>query len=101
MKFEFDETVLSCGELKVLRFVKPDREWAEFIYDNRSRTRSFNHDYDIVTGPIANDGVAYLPDRYEEGTISLEQLAGELEFKELNSQYFFGTEKALKYLQRI
>lgn len=101
LKFEFDETVLSCGELKVLRFVKPDREWAEFIYNNRSRTRFFNHDYDIVTGPIADDGVAYLLDRYEEGTISLEQLAGELEFKELNNQYFFGTEKALKYLQRI
>lgn len=66
-----------------------------------SLSRHFNHDFDIVIGPIANDGVAYLLDRYEEGTISLDQLAKELEFKELNNQFFFGTEKAIKYLNRL
>lgn len=101
LKYEFDESLLNNGKLKVKIFTKPDREWAEFIYNNRSRTSHYNHDYDIVTGPIANDGVAYLLDRYEEGTLSLEQLAKELEFKELNNQYFFGTEKALKYLKRL
>lgn len=101
MKYEFDESFLTNGFLKVKQFNTPDRDWAEFIYKNRSRTISFNHNYDIVTGPIANDGVAYLLDRYEEGTISMEQLAKELEFKELNNQYFFGTEKALKYLKRL
>lgn len=101
LKFEFDESLLINGVLKVKQFNKPDKEWAEFIYRNRSRTSHFNHYYDIVTGPIANDGVAYLLDRYEEGTLSLDQLAKELEFKELNNQFFFGTEKALKYLKRL
>lgn len=101
LKYEFDETLLNNGKLKVKIFTKPDREWAEFIYKNRSRTSHYSHDYDIITGPIANDGVAYLLDRYEEGTISLEQLAKELEFKDLNNQYFFGTEKALNYLKRL
>lgn len=101
LKYEFDETLLNNGTLKVKIFTKPDREWAEFIYKNRSRTSHYSHDYDIITGPIANDGVAYLLDRYEEGTISLEQLAKELEFKDLNNQYFFGTEKALNYLKRL
>lgn len=101
LKFEFDESLLTNGELRVKRFNNPDRKWAEFIYNNRSRASSFDHDYDIVIGPIANDGVAYLLDRYEEGTISLDQLAKELEFKELNNQFLFGTEKALKYLKRL
>ena len=101
IKYEFDESFLTNGVLKVKQFNTPDRDWAEFIYKNRSRTSLFNHNYDIVTGPIANDGVAYLLDRYEEGTISMEQLAKDLEFKELNNQYFFGTEKALKYLKRL
>lgn len=101
LKYEFDETLLNNGKLKVKIFTKPDREWAEFIYKNRSRTSHYSHDYDIIIGPIANDGVAYLLDRYEEGTISLEQLAKELEFKDLNNQYFFGTEKALNYLKRL
>ena len=101
LKFGFDEVLLTSSDLIVKQFNKPNREWAEFIYNNRSRTRHFNHDFDIVIGPIANDGVAYLLDRYEEGTISLDQLAKGLEFKELNNQFFFGTEKAIKYLNRL
>lgn len=100
--YEFDEKVLESGDLKVKRFVKPDESWAEFIYKNRNRQEHFSHDYDIVIGPIANDGIAYLLDRYEEGTIaSFSELAKELEFKNLNNQYFFGTSKALQYLVRL
>lgn len=62
LKYDFDEQHLTSGELKVKRFSKPDQEWAEFIYMNRSRSSGFHHDYDIVTGPIADDGVAYLLD---------------------------------------
>lgn len=101
LRYEFDEQLLIRGELKVMRFSKANLEWAEFIYKNRSRSCEFHHDYDIVTGPIADDGVAYLLDRYEEGTLTLEQLANELEFRDLNNQYFFGTEKALKHLKRL
>lgn len=101
LKYEFDEQLLISGELNVKRFSEPNKDWAEFIYKNRSRSCDFHHDYDIVTGPIADDGVAYLLDRYEEGTLSLEQLAHELEFRDLNNQYFFGTEKAVKHLRRL
>jgi hypothetical protein len=100
-EYEFDEALLTNGELLVKQFTAPDQEWAEFIYNNRSRTVNFHHDYDIVTGPIANDGVAYLLDRYEEGTLSLDQFAQELKFRDLNSQFFFGTEKAVKHLRRL
>lgn len=103
MQFLFDENMLSDtgNEIKVLKFDLPNKEWAEFIYKNRNREMDFHHDYDIVTGPIANDGVAYLLGRYEEGTITLEELARELEYKQLNSQYFFGTNRAIKLLHRI
>lgn len=101
IEYEFDEAHLHDGTLKVKQFAKPDREWAEFIYKNRSRHENFSHDYDIIVGPIADDGVAYLLDRYEEGFISLEELATELEFKELNKQYYFGTQLSLSYLKRL
>jgi hypothetical protein len=81
-----------------LKFDKPSTEWAEFIFKNRNRDYNFTHDYDIVIGPIANDGVAYLLGRYEEGTLTIEELSDKLDFKKLNSQYFFGTDKSLKYL---
>jgi hypothetical protein len=100
-EYEFDESLLSGAELKVLKFDKPSTEWAEFIFKNRNRDNNFTHDYDIVIGPIANDGVAYLLGRYKEGTLTIEELSDKLDFKKLNSQYFFGTNKSLKYLKRL
>ena len=100
-EYEFDESLLSGAELKVLKFEKPSTEWAEFIFKNRNRDNDFTHDYDIVIGPIANDGVAYLLGRYEEGTLTIEELSDKLDYKKLNSQYFFGTDKSLKYLKRL
>lgn len=100
-EYEFDETILNTKSLQVLKFDLPTAKWAEFIFKNRNRVLNFTHNYDIVIGPIANDGVAYLLGRYEEGTLSIEELSKELTFKELNSQYFFGTEKSLKHLKRL
>lgn len=54
-----------------------------------------------MIGPIADDGVAYLLGRFSEGTMTLEELAHELEFRHLNKQYFFGTERAIALLKRI
>lgn len=100
-EYEFDESLLSGTDLKVLKFDKPSAEWAEFIFKNRNRDNNFTHDFDIVIGPIANDGVAYLLGRYEEGTLTIEELSDKLDYKKLNSQYFFGTDESLKYLKRI
>lgn len=102
-KYQFDETYLSAPFLNVLLFEKPSKEWAEFIYRNRTRSiPAFSHHYDIVMGPIADDGVAYLLSRYEEGFCTLE----ELEYKQLNRQFFFGsfffgTLRSINLLERI
>ena len=101
-EYEFDESLLSAQLLRIKRFDSPTTEWAEFIYKNRNRQNPlFTHDYDIVIGPIADDGVAYLLDRYEEGSFTLEELARKLEYKHLNSQYFFGTDYSITFLKRI
>lgn len=100
-EYEFDETALGLPNLNVLVFDSPTEEWATFIHQNRSRKTRFHHDYDIVVGPIADDGVAYLIGRYDEGTLTIADLVRELEYKKLNRQYFFGTEKAIKLLKRL
>ncbi len=99
--YEFDENILDTNALNILRFEKPTKEWAEFIYMNRNRDVIFRHSYDIVIGPIADDGVAYLLNRYEEGTFSLDDLARELEYKKLNNQYYFGTQRSVQLLNRL
>lgn len=85
-EYEFDELWLRHDSLKVLHFENASIDWARFIYQNRNRTLHFTHDYDIVIGPIADDGVAYLLDRYEEGSYTLEELAEKLKYKHLNNQ---------------
>lgn len=100
-EYEFDEKLLEEGELRVLKFDRPSEEWADFIFKNRNRETNYIHDYDIVIGPIADDGVAYLLGLYDEGVIKIGDLSKRLEYKNLNRQYFFGTEKSLKYLKRL
>ena len=100
--FLFDESLMNSGELKVKVFPDYSEEWAQFVLANRSReNKQPVHDYDIVYGPIADDGVTYQLRRYEGGVISLSKLVEELHYaKGITFQYFFGTERALKCLKR-
>ena len=101
-EYYFDNQLLENGELNVKVFERPDAEWAKFVERNRNRELSpLEHGFDIVIGPVADDGVAYLMGRYHEGTISIEQLAKELEYKKLNNQYLFASLKAVRLLERI
>ncbi len=94
---------MSSKELKVLIFDDYTEEWAKFILANRSRdVMQPVHDYDIVYGPIADDGVTYQLRRYEGGVISLSRLVEELKYaRGITFQYFFGSERALKHLRKL
>lgn len=100
--YELDEAVLS-SDLKVKRFPeKATVEWLMFVYDNRDRKYTHPiHDYDIVVGPIANDGVVLQLTNYREGIYSPEQVAKLLQDRFLDQQYYFGTVRALQFLHKI
>ncbi len=102
-EFLFDEAVMSSGELKVLSYPDYCEEWALFVLANRNKNNEQPiHDYDIVYGPIADDGVTFQLRRYEGGVISLPRLVEELKYaKGITFQYFFGTERALQLLKRL
>lgn len=102
-EFDFDESVLSSGELSVKVFDDYSEEWAEFVLTNRNNKISQpSHTYDIVYGPIADDGVNYQLRRYLGGIISLQRLVEELKYaKGITFQYFFGTDKALQKLKAL
>lgn len=69
--------------------------------NRRNNTDVPAHDYDIVIGPIADDKVGVQIRRFVNGYISAEKLIEELKFKEKAVQYFFGTERAVKFLKRV
>ena len=100
-EYMFDEKSLKDPALKVKIFESVNREWAEFILLNRKSRGRQLHDFDIVVGPIADDGVVYQLNLYMQHLITLDTLVRELTYKKLNNQFFFGTEKAIGLLRRI
>ena len=101
--YEFDENSLCDTGLSVLRFQNYSKEWAEFILMNRrNRTRIPAHNYDIVIGPIADDAVGFQIRRFTSGLINMDMFVEELKYmKGITIQYFFGTEKAIRYLKKL
>ena len=99
--YELDESAFQ-SELKIKRFPpKATVEWFLFIDANRDRKNVTPvHFYDIVIGPIADDGVVLQLTNYREGIYSPEQAARLLQDRYLDQQYYFGTDKALKYLHK-
>lgn len=102
-EFEFDEALLQSDELKVKIFEDYSVEWANFIILNRDMYGQHpTHDYDIVYGPIADDGVTFQLRRYQSGAISIEELVRELQYaRGITFQYFFGTPLALSKLTKL
>ena len=101
-EFEFDMDAAMADGLNIKKFDKPDKEWALFVMANRRQnSEEFRHNYDIVIGPVANDNMARLFGLYDMEIIDLDAVVGGLIYKNLNSQYFFTTEKSLAYIKRI
>lgn len=97
-RYVWDE---NSDDLQVLVFDEVSTEWAEFIIKNRDRKNQVFHGYDLVIGPIADDGVVYQINRYLQDIITLDELVRELKYKKLNDQYCFCTDKAIKHLKRL
>ena len=99
--YEMDDAALQ-SDLSVKVF--PEQaclEWFLFVDANRDRKNVEPvHNYDIVIGPIANDGVVLQLTNYREGIYTPEQAAQLLQDKYLDQQYFFGTERALSFLHK-
>lgn len=100
--YEMDDAALE-SDLKVKKF--PEQacvEWLMFVDANRDRkTTAPIHDYDIVVGPIADDGVVLQLTNFREGIYTPEQAAEQLQDKYLDQQYYFGTTQALRFLHKI
>ena len=106
--FELDMDEIMNAQLSIRTFDVPDKTWAMFVMNNRSRAMinpsslecNLNNQYDVVIGPVANDDLALLFRQFEEGLITVDVLVREMEYKRLTSQYSFHSPSALAYLRR-
>jgi hypothetical protein len=103
--FDFDDSALQT--LKCKEFSEPTAEWGEFIINNRNRDfkdfsnelSNFDNKYDIVHGLVANDDIATTLETFILGLLPLSELGKVLQYRKLNDQYSFHTERALEYLR--
>jgi hypothetical protein len=98
LRYKWDET--NPLNLSIKRFERVDEEWTKFVLNNRNR-KGKKHNYDIVIGPVADDGVVLSLQLYENGFLSLPALVEKLAYARPSTQYCFCTQRAIDQLQRI
>ena len=105
--FEFDLDNLAA--LSVKEFAAADREWMRFVVLNReSKSKTQEHEYDIVIGPTANDNTraaiqTVMP--LTKGQVmtdrAIDTLIALIEPDNLPWQFFFGTQRSADTLRLI
>ena len=98
--FDFDES--NTSDLRIKKFDSYSQEWADFVFNNRDERQNFQHNYDIVYGPIANDTVGVQIRDLRERKISMDEFLKNLEYKKgITFQYAFCTPLAISKLKRL
>lgn len=98
LRYKWDEANLQ--KLSIKRFEKIDEEWVTFIFNNRRR-KSKGHKFDIVIGPVADDGVVLSLQLFENNYIDMKALLERLTYARPSVQYCFCTQCAIDQLQRV
>jgi hypothetical protein len=86
------------NNLNVLCFETMTEEWLDFVVDCRNGKEN---NYDVVSGPMANDQIYNYVADYISGIITREQFWVLAKFKHPTHQICFSTEKSLKCLTFI
>ena len=82
-------------------YLSPDLQQARRMAQIAVEREGFGKPMVTVYGPIANDRVGVQVQRYMQRYIDVERLVEELKFITPTFQYFFGTEEAIRLLQKI
>jgi len=98
MTYDVPDTILDNSELKVMAFEKADHSWLDFVMLNR-KDPNFDHKYDIVTGPVADDRVYACLNAFEEGFMDRATVIRRLKTYVLTDQILFHTAKSLLFLE--
>lgn len=85
-----------CHSLNVLHFPTANADWLDFVVANRKGLSVTQ--YDLVTGPVANDATLPVIDDYMDGRYTKEEAVSRLLPQNLTDQYAFLSEKALALL---
>ena len=95
--FEVSDTIFENSELRIKTFEKADEKWLDFVLENRKNTE-FEHGFDLVVGPVADDRVYVCLNMLEDGLADRETVIKKLKTYVLADQILFHTAKSLLFL---
>ncbi len=100
--YNFEDAQLNNKSLKIKTFNEYSKQWAEFVFNNRDENQLYEHEFDIVYGPIANDYVGLQIRELKRGNISFATFVRQLKYhKGITFQYAFCTQKAIDLLTKL
>jgi hypothetical protein len=97
--YNYDEDyVIKCCNKKV--FEVPDKDWLEFVVENRYG-KYYGNKYDIIVGPVANDNTMSVISDFALGNINEETALMLLLPQKLHDQYAFLTDNGIGSLKYV
>lgn len=96
--FVYEYAFLENDNLKIKRFDTLNREWLDFIKENREKG-GLQHDYDVVIGPVADDNTMETVQLYLSKILTVEEAVERLRYNKVNNQVSFHTGIALNSLR--
>ena len=93
--YEVNEDELK--NIRLLSFDSPNVEWLNLVVKNR-KGEYIAENWDIISGPVADDQTAQVIDLYLEGAYDEEEAIRRFLTQRLRDQYAFKTKEALKLL---
>ena len=98
--FEAPDSLFEHPELAVKNFGKADSSWLDFVMANRKDV-SFEHHFDLVRGPVADDRVYVCLNALEDGLADRATVIRRLKTFVLADQVLFHTAKSLLFLEYV
>ena len=102
--YTYELNLAELSGFKVKEFAYADFEWVQFVLANRT-VRNHTHNFDVVTGPTANDDTMVTINAYLDGLYgvignedALKILLKNIEAEKLPGQIFFASNDAVRLL---
>jgi len=107
MRYEFNDAIFTDTSVDRQRFNAPDKAWLDFVKDNRRKESTLmvskepRHNYDVVSGPIADDKVVDVVIEYCNSIISAEEAITRIKALPSVIQVSIHTALALSYILSV
>ena len=96
--FDVPDHLFAHPELQIKSFENADEMWLDFVLANRKDV-DFEHGFDLVRGPVADDQVYICLNMLEDGLADRETVIKKLKTYVLADQILFHTAKSLLFLE--